>query len=457
MWQNLFFPNLRDLGLSDPNNKKATDSRIRESDAISSDYLLSSAFQSLLETLRPSHLKPGDFVLEQHEASDAAYFLQMGSVAVFTQTAYGPVPLATLNSPRLIGEIGVLTDLPRTASIKAISQCVIYRIDRALLREIGQQTPALLLSIITQLGQQIGAVNKAIGVYTNALSALEKREFDERILGDLQNPPPQLMEFAATFLRFSNQIRDKRRQQDELASGAIIQESLLPTAEISEQLRAKIDICAAMRPARDVGGDFFDYFMLDSRRIALSVGDVCGKGLPASLFMAVVVTVLRITAREKGSVAEIMARANRTLCRGNARSMFATVFFCVFDIETGELEYCNCGHSAPLLLLADNDSVTLPTTGIPLGLFEDRVPNSVKITIKPGDSLILYSDGVTEALNDQGVEFGESRLLAEARSNVRFGAAGTVEAIFSAVDTYSNGTEQSDDITCMVVSPLRNQ
>ena len=142
--------------MSDPNSKKATESRIRESDAISSDYLLSSAFQSLLETLRPSHLRPGDFVLEQHEASDAAYFLQMGSVAVFTQTAYGPVPLATLNSPRLIGEIGVLTDLPRTASIKAISQCVIYRIDRALLREIGQQTPALLLSIITQLGQQIG-------------------------------------------------------------------------------------------------------------------------------------------------------------------------------------------------------------------------------------------------------------------------------------------------------------
>ena len=423
-------------------------------DSAPADYLLGDAFQQVLRSLLPIRLEPGDVLLTQGEPSDAAYYLEAGSVGAYAQTAYGPIPLAILDAPRLIGEIGVLTDLPRTASIKAVSAAVLYRIDRALLRNIGHKTPALLLSVITQLGRQIDAVNKAIGLYTNALSALEKREFDERILEDLRNPPVQLMDFSATFQRLAAQILDKRRKQEELASAAVIQQSLLPNADVGEELRSRIDVCAAMRPAHDVGGDFYDYFMLDSDHIAFAIGDVCGKGLPASLFMAVVVTVLRIAAREEDTVAAAMARANATLCRGNAGSMFATVFFCVLDMRTGVLEYCNCGQSAPLLLSVPSGPVYLTATGIPLGLFEDRPPLMAKVKIGIGESLVLYTDGVTEAMNEHREQFGETRLLEEATTRSRTGAAAMVEAIFLAVDKFSNSIDQTDDITCVVVSPL---
>lgn len=419
----------------------------------SSDYLLDDAFQSLLKQLPPVFLEPGDSIIEQNTASDAAYFLEAGTVGVFRETAYGPVPLATLQSPRLIGEIGVLTDLRRTASIKAVSSCVVYRIDRVLLREVGQRTPALLLSVIGQLGQQIDAVNKTIGVYTNALSALERREFNEGILGDLRNPPPQLREFSDVFVRFANQIRDKRKKQDELASGAIIQQSLLPSTDIGNELRDKVGICARMRPARDVGGDFFDYFMLDADRVAFCVGDVCGKGLPASLFMAVVVTTLRVIAREGGALNDVMARANEALCRGNTQSMFATVFFGVLDMRNNTLEYCNSGHPAAILVNSNKEFASLPTTGIPLGLFADRSPSSAKVSLKPDNLLILYSDGVTEASNERGEEFGEERLLQVARTHIHSDPSTTMNAIFAAVDGFSSGVEQSDDITCMVIAP----
>jgi serine phosphatase RsbU (regulator of sigma subunit) len=399
----------------------------------------------------------GEVFISQGDPSDAAYFLHEGSVGVFTQTAYGPVALATLNAPRLIGEIGVLTDLPRTASIKALSTSVLYRIDRELLRRIGRQNPTLLLSIITQLGRQMDAVNKAIGLYTNALSAFEKREFDERILEDLRNPPAQLAEFSATFLRFANQISVKRRQQEEMASGAVIQQSLLPKTDLLVQIEDKVDIWAAMRPARDVGGDFYDYFMLDADRIAFSIGDVCGKGLPASLFMAVVVTVLRTSGRDGGELANAMARANATLCRDNAASMFATAFFGVLNVRTGVLDYCNCGHVAPILVAAGFEPATFPTTGIPLGLFEERPPKMAQTKIRPGDTLILFTDGVTEAMNAAGEEFGETRLLDIATTSAKNGAAKTVQALFSAVDDFAEGVEQSDDITCLVVSTKKEQ
>src|SRR5262249_45441123 len=160
----------------------------------------------------------------------------------------------------------------------------------------------------------------------------------------------------------------------------------------------------------------------DSDRIAFAIGDVCGKGLPASLFMAVVVTVLRIAAHEEDTVTAAMARANATLCRGNAGSMFATVFFCVLDMRTGVLEYCNCGQSAPLLLSASG-SVYLTATGIPLGLFTDRPPLMAKVKIGIGESLVLYTDGVTEAMNEHREQFGETRLLEEATTRIGTGAA----------------------------------
>ena len=239
------------------------------------------------------------------------------------------MPLATVHAPQLIGEIGVLADLPRTASVKAVTPSKVYRISRPELLQIGRKTPDLLLFIIGQMGRQLDAVNRAVSLYTNALAALERREFDSRILEQLENPPPQLAEFSAAFHRFASQILDKRRQHDEMASAAIIQQSFLPKTSNLAAIEGVLELHAEMRPAREVGGDFYDFFMLDADHFAIAIGDVCGKGIAASLFMAVVVTVLRTAAREEKDVASTISRANSLLCRDNASSMFATAFYAV--------------------------------------------------------------------------------------------------------------------------------
>jgi phosphoserine phosphatase RsbU/P len=175
-------------------------------------------------------------------------------------------------------------------------------------------------------------VSKAVALYTNAFTALEKREFDRGILEDLVNPPPQLAEFSAAFRRLADRILTTQRQQEEIASAALIQRSFLPnepTANISD---SDFEIRARIRPAREVGGDFYDFFMLDADRLAIVVGDVCGKGIPASIFMTVVVTTLRTAAREEPDAASTIERTNAVLCRDNAASLFATVFYGVLNL-----------------------------------------------------------------------------------------------------------------------------
>jgi serine phosphatase RsbU (regulator of sigma subunit) len=339
----------------------------------------------------------------------------------------------------------------RAASVKALTPVTVYRISRSELFDIGRKTPDLLLYIIGHLGRQLDGVNKTVSLYTNALAALEKREFDPRILEQLANPPPQLAEFSTAFHRFASQILDKRRQQDELASATIIQQSFLPKAATLATAADAVDLHADMRPAREVGGDFYDFFMLDEDHLAIAIGDICGKGIAASLFMVVVVTVLRTAAHEEKNVASTISRTNAILCRDNVSSMFATVFYAVLNLRTGVLEYCNCGHNAPQCLLASGETRELPATGLPLALYADRAPAMASITLSDSDTLILFTDGVTEAMNPSQEEFGDAALIETLVAFRNLSAADIVSRIFSSVDSFSQGAEQTDDITCIVL------
>jgi sigma-B regulation protein RsbU (phosphoserine phosphatase) len=415
------------------------------------DYLHAEALEVVLKSLPQIHLDPGEILVQQGEASDAAFFLNQGTVSVYAETLFGSVPLATVHAPQLIGEIGVLADLPRTASVKAVTSSKVYRISRPELLQIGRKTPDLLLFIIGQMGRQLDAVNRAVSLYTNALAALERREFDSRILEQLENPPPQLADFSAAFRRFASQILDKRRQHDEMASAAIIQQSFLPKTSNLAAIEGVLELHAEMRPAREVGGDFYDFFMLDADHLAIAIGDICGKGIAASLFMAVVVTVLRTAAREEKDVASTISRANSLLCRDNASSMFATAFYAVLNLRNGVLEYCNCGHNAPLLLLSSGEIRNFPATGLPLALFADRTPAMASVTLNYSDTLVLFTDGVTEAMNLSKEEFGEAAFIETLAGSRDRPVAKIISRIFSTVDSFSQGAEQTDDITCIAI------
>src|SRR5262245_61100435 len=262
-------------------------------------FMLSETLATVLASLSPITLRSGDVLINQAEASDAAFYLDSGSMEVYGETRYGRVTLATLHAPRLIGEIGALAGLTRTASVKALTPARVFRISRAQLFELSQKSPQLLMAVVRQLGQEINSMIKAVALYTNALTALEKREFDKGILDDLANPPPELSEFAVAFRRFADQILTKQQQQQEMASAALIQQSFLPKETSLNLTEGDLEIRAKIRPARAIGGDFYDFFNLDADRLAIVIGDVCGKGIPASIFMAVVVTVLRTAAREE--------------------------------------------------------------------------------------------------------------------------------------------------------------
>jgi phosphoserine phosphatase RsbU/P len=330
-----------------------------KSASLEHSFMSSEALSSVLTSLTPIQLQPEETLLQKGEESDAAYYLESGYLHVYEDTRYGPVTLAKLKSPRLIGEIGALAGIPRTASVEALTEARVYRISRAQLFKLSRKSPELLMAVVGQLGQQINSVGAAVALYTNALAALEKHEFDKQILDELANPPPQLGEFASAFRRFADQILTKQRQQEEMASAALIQQSFLPEKPALEVANKGVEIESKIRPARAVGGDFYDFFMLDEDRLAVVIGDVCGKGIPASLFMAVVVTVLRAAAREAENAAATIERANSTLCRNNAASLFATVFYAVLNMTDGTLEYCNCGHTAPVLISVSGDSRAL--------------------------------------------------------------------------------------------------
>lgn len=376
---------------------------------------------------------------------------------VYAETRQGAVNLATLHAPHLIGEIGALAGLPRTASAKALTPVRVFRLTRAQLFKLSRKSPDLLMAVVRELGERFKSVNQTVALYTNALTALERSEFDKETLDELENPPLEVADFSDAFRRFAGQILNKQRQQAEMASAALIQKSFLPKASSLELRDGEFEIQAKIRPTRQVGGDFYDFFALSADRLAIAIGDVCGKGPAASIFMAVVVTVLRTAAREEPDAAATIARANAILCRDNAASLFATVFYAVLNLRDGTFEYCNCGHNAPVLVHASGETRRLNATGLPLALFADRSASASSARLDPGDDLILFTDGVTEALNRRKEEFGEPLLVETLLQNRRSATAELVSKLFASVDSFADGEEQADDIACVVIRRHRRE
>lgn len=415
----------------------------------------------LRDLLRSSALvafAPGEVLIRQELPSDAAYLIVRGEVDVTVESAYGQVHLARLSSNSLLGDLGVFADLPRSATVAARSEVEALRIDREQLVTVGQASPAVLFSVINQLGQRLNTINRAMGFYTHALAALEQENFDPAILADLMHPLPELVNFAQTFRRMAEQIILRRTQREEMASAAAIQRSMLPPALDPATCGDRVDVFARMRPARDVGGDFYDYFVIDENRLAIVIADVCGKGVPASLFMAITRTVIRLVARGGGDIATGIARANELLSAENDASMFVTLFFAEFNMRDGTLDYVNCGHNPPLVVRGDGRCEELGATGMPLAMLPNSTYEAERVTLAPGERVFLYTDGVTEASTIDNVEFGLDRLAGTVEAFRHGSAQDLVDGAFDRVDAFAAGAPQSDDITCLVLrfTPDRN-
>ena len=293
--------------------------------------------------------------------------------------------------------------------------------------------------------------NGAIGLYTHALAALERHQFDPALLDELRNPIPDLADFGKTFGRMAEQIVLRRQRDDEMASAAVIQRALLPKVDefVAE---TGLDVSAAMTPARDVGGDFFDLVSLADGRVAIGVGDVCGKGVPAALFMGITKTLIRINLRETPDLPGAILKANAYLANNNAAELFATLLYAAFDPRSGEVEYASCGH-LPALLRRTNGAVEiLQDGGLPVGMFDDPKISVSRAEMRRGDLFFLYTDGVTEASDMNEIEFGEKRLLDILSQEHDATAAQWVARVEYAVRDFAHGKPQFDDITCLALT-----
>lgn len=405
--------------------------------------------QLLIENSEVLHFAPSDVMLQQGTASDCAMFIISGEADISVATGYGDIHVAKGLPNTLIGEIGAFTKMPRTATVRAQTRVDALRIGSRQLLHLGRTNPQFLLFVIGQVGEQLSRLNRAMGFYTNAVSALERNDLDIRLLDELLNPLPELADFSQSFLRLAEQITVKRRHFEEMANAAAIQRSMLPRSFKAENAFAAIDLYGELHPAREVGGDFFDYFVIDESRVAITIGDVSGKGIPASLFMAITQSLVRLTLREGGDFASEIARVNELLAADNKEAMFATTFFSMVDVQTGQLIYGNCGHNPPLLLHRDGTIDQLNSTGPPLAASASVTFKTVERRLVAGDRLVLFTDGLPEATNRNGDFFGDENLERVIRENSDKSAIGLVRGIIDKVVEFEGGAPRYDDIACV--------
>ncbi len=243
----------------------------------------------------------------------------------------------------------------------------------------------------------------------------------------------------------------ERALAKELEQAAQIQKGLLPA---NPPAVAGLDLAGKTTSCRTVGGDYFDFLSFPDGRVAMLVGDVAGKGMPASLLMSSLQARVHVLFEEAGDLARKIGRLNKAVCAHCPDNRFITLFLAVVDPQTGELVYTNAGHNPALLVRASGEVERLAEGGLMLGILPAAVYRETRLEIRTGDVLVIYSDGVTEAADPDGADFGEER-LGELAARLRGRAAGEiVQAIESAVRDWTQGAPASDDLTVVVARRL---
>jgi hypothetical protein len=247
------------------------------------------------------------------------------------------------------------------------------------------------------------------------------------------------------------QIRARRAKEMSMAAG--IQENAIPRVFPPFPDEKSLDLYASMQPAREVGGDFYDFYFSGPRKLTFLVADVSDKGVPAALFMMRAKTIIKNIAQTGKPIADVVTEANDALCEGNGANMFVTAWIGEIDLQSGRVAYVNAGHNPPILLQSDDQDTYLRTRpGLVLGAMAGVKYHSQEVTIAPGDAIYLYTDGVTEQTNAEGELFGEDRLLSFLSFGRFYEEPETILSSVSArVSAFAANTAQADDQTQLVI------
>jgi len=285
-----------------------------------------------------------------------------------------------------------------------------------------------------------------------AMNAISRRRPDE--VGSLAEAMTAMIARLQRYLLEMQQATAAReRVEGELSAARDIQVGMLPRVFPPFPERRDIDVFALLESAKQVGGDLYDYALLDRDRLFFVVGDVSGKGVPAALFMAMTTTLFKATALSATSTGELMSRVNNELARDNAQEMFVTAFTGILDLRTGVVEYSDGGHEAPFVRRADGKVERVPKLkGMALGVIEDAPYQTSTFTLNPGDALLLFTDGVSEAANADDDLYTTARIeTALSAALPQDDARHLAEGLAQDVRVFVGATPQSDDIAILVV------
>lgn len=283
---------------------------------------------------------------------------------------------------------------------------------------------------------------------------------------DFATKPIDLDDLSVTIEKAIEQINYVHKSQAEhsqleslkgdLAIASEIQQAILPRVfPPFPDLVGQLDIAASMTPAKDVGGDFYDFFRIDDAHVGFVMADVSGKGIPAAIFMAVSRTLIRATGVRGDNPSNCIAYSNRLLAAESLDCMFVTVFYGILDVNTGEVNYCNAGHNPPYLLKSNGQVEALPMSQDPMvGAIDGIEYHESSVQLAKGDALVMFTDGVTEAMDSECREFGEERLESTLATVTSYSCQQIIEAVRADVATFVGEAEQSDDITVLALKRI---
>jgi len=386
----------------------------------------------LAETLQPVALPMGGLLFEEGARDGRCFIVLEGEVDIIKSLGTPDERLlATRGRGSSLGEMSLFSqDHRRTASVRARSAAELLEMRREDLDGLLRRHPELAYSMLGTLSQRL-------------------EQSENHTVADLREKN-RLLQLAYDELKTAQaQIIEKEKLERELEVARQIQLSILPR---SLPQNGRFEFAARMIPMSAVGGDFYDVLQLENGSLAVAVGDVTGHGVPAALLMALTVTLLRAEARRLDSPSEVLQAVNRELMAVNDTGRFVTALYGILDDSSGTFHYARAGHSLPLVLDAGRQPVEVSHgVGQPLGLFEELLLDEATLDFAPGSLMLIYIDGVTEAVNPQGEFFGDERLLATVRSSDGAGPDQTCEAVWGALQAYQAGASQEDDVTLLAV------